>query len=115
MMDRMEKIVVSSLAQKDQIIMAQRLAELEAENRHKEEINRIREEQIRLMSQLMLLGTGNGSGPAMDDKKRTELLESIKKIVEKPIEIRNETHISYTVPQPAPAPAVEDYKPAPTV
>jgi hypothetical protein len=44
MMDRMEKIVVSSLAQKDQIIMAQRLHELEAENRHKEEINRIREE-----------------------------------------------------------------------
>ena len=44
MMDRMEKIVTSSLAQKDQIILAQRLAELERENRHKEEINRIREE-----------------------------------------------------------------------
>ena len=44
LVDRMEKIVVSSLAQKDQIIMAQRLAELEAEKRHKEEINKIREE-----------------------------------------------------------------------
>ena len=44
LVDRMEKIVASSLAQKDQIIMAQRLAELEAEKRHKEEINRIREE-----------------------------------------------------------------------
>lgn len=44
MMDRMEKIVISSLAQKDQIIMAQSLAELERELRHKEEINRIREE-----------------------------------------------------------------------
>ena len=50
LVDRMEKIVASSLAQKDQIIMAQRLSELEAEKRHKEEINRIREEQIKLMS-----------------------------------------------------------------
>jgi len=41
---------VSSLAQKDQLIMAQRMAELEAEKRHKEEINKIREEQIKLMS-----------------------------------------------------------------
>ena len=44
MVDRMEKIVVESLAQKDQIIMAQRLAELEKEIRHKDEINKIREE-----------------------------------------------------------------------
>lgn len=44
MIDRMEKIVVSSLAQKDQIIMAQSLADLQKELRHKEEINRIREE-----------------------------------------------------------------------
>lgn len=45
--------------------MAQRLAELEAEKRHQEEINRIREEQIKLMSQLMLLGgvqTSNAAG-----------------------------------------------------
>jgi hypothetical protein len=61
MMDRMEKIVVSSLAHKDQIIMAQSLAELQKELRHKEEINRIREEQINLMTQLMLLG-GFGGG-----------------------------------------------------
>ena len=38
------------------------------------------------------------------------MLESIKKIVEKPIEIRNETHVSYTAPQPAPAPFVNDYE-----
>ncbi len=44
LVDRMEKILASSLAQKDQIIMAQRLAELEAEKRHTEEINKIREE-----------------------------------------------------------------------
>ena len=50
MVDRLEKIMAASMAQKDQIIMAQRLAELEAEKRHKEEINKIREEQIKLMS-----------------------------------------------------------------
>jgi hypothetical protein len=44
MVERMEKVITSSLAQKDQIIMAQRLAELEAEKRHQEEINKIREE-----------------------------------------------------------------------
>ena len=64
LVDRMEKIVASSLAQKDQIIMAQRLSELEAEKRHKEEINKIREEQIKLMSQLMLLGSAAGGAPA---------------------------------------------------
>ena len=48
--DRMEKVVVSSLAQKDQLIMAQRLSELEREKRHQEEINKIREEQIHMMS-----------------------------------------------------------------
>ena len=60
MVNRLEKILVTSLAQKDQLIMAQRMAELEAEKRHKEEINKIREEQIKLMSQLMLLGTASG-------------------------------------------------------
>lgn len=58
MMDRMDKIVISSLAQKDQVIMAQSLAELQREIRHKEEINQIREEQIRLMTQLMMMGGG---------------------------------------------------------
>jgi hypothetical protein len=38
--------------------MAQSLAELQREIRHKEEINRIREEQIRLMTQLMMMGGG---------------------------------------------------------
>lgn len=32
--DRLEKVLVSSMAQKDQLFMAQRLAELEAEKRH---------------------------------------------------------------------------------
>jgi hypothetical protein len=62
MMDRMEKIFISSLAQKDQIIMAQSLAEMQRELRHKEEINRIREDQIKLMTQLLLLG-GFGGAP----------------------------------------------------
>lgn len=44
LVNRLEKIMVSSMAQKDQIIMAQRLHELDAEKRHAEEINKIREE-----------------------------------------------------------------------
>jgi len=86
MLDRMEKIVTSSLAQKDQIIMAQRLAELERENRHKEEINRIREEQIRLMTQLMLLGNGGASQTQRDD-----IINSIRSIAEQPVVIREQS------------------------
>jgi hypothetical protein len=41
---RMEKIMVRSMAQKDKIIMAQRLHELEMEKKHSDEISRIREE-----------------------------------------------------------------------
>ena len=41
--------------------MAQSLAEMQKELRHKEEINRIREEQINLMTQLMLLGGFGGA------------------------------------------------------
>ena len=42
LLDRIEKIIAASMAQKDQIIMAQRLSELEAEKRHTEEINKIK-------------------------------------------------------------------------
>jgi hypothetical protein len=42
--ERMEKIMVKSMAQKDKIIMAQRLHELELEKRHNEEIAKVREE-----------------------------------------------------------------------
>jgi hypothetical protein len=42
--ERMEKIMVRSMAQKDKIIMAQRLHELEMEKKHSDEISRIREE-----------------------------------------------------------------------
>lgn len=105
LVNRLEKIVTSSLAQKDQIIMAQRLAELEAEKRHKEEINKIREEQIKLMSQLMLLGPAAGAGvpgvpvnAELSQKYREDLLQSIQKIIEKPIEIKHETvHVNYSV------------------
>jgi hypothetical protein len=43
-LERMERVISKSLAQKDQIFLAQRLHELELEKRHKEEIARIREE-----------------------------------------------------------------------
>jgi hypothetical protein len=49
------------------MIMAQRLAELEREKRHQEEINRIREEQIKMMTQMMLLGFGQGGGQVLSD------------------------------------------------
>jgi len=62
------------------------------------------------MSQLMLLGQGNNSGPALNEVQRQDMLESIKKIVEKPIQVRNETHVSYIAPQPAPAPVVNEYE-----
>ena len=82
MVERMEKVITSSLAQKDQIIMAQRLAELEAEKRHQEEINKVREEQIKLMSQLMLLGAATGGGvgdqrpvqPGLSGQQREEVM-----------------------------------------
>ena len=103
MVERMEKILTTSLAQKDQIIMAQRLAELEKEKRHQEEINRIREEQIKLMSQLMLLGgvQSSNAGTPQNDAQRDEILKSIKALVEKPIEIKNETvHVNYSIQRP---------------
>jgi len=43
-LERMEKVISKSLAQKDQLFLAQRLHELDLEKRHKEEIARIREE-----------------------------------------------------------------------
>ena len=95
--------------------MAQRLAELEAEKRHKEEINKIREEQIKLMTQLMLLGPATGGvatgAPANAEfsvKYREDLLSSITKIIEKPIQIKNETvHVNYSISKGS-APVVED-------
>ena len=69
--------------------MAQRLAELERENRHKEEINRIREEQIRLMSQLMLLGNVGAT-----QNQRDEIISSIRSIAEQPIVIREQPVIA---------------------
>lgn len=104
MVERMEKILTTSLAQKDQIIMAQRLAEIEAQKRHQQEINRIREEQIKLMSQLMFLGgsqttnTGAAASQEQNDAQREEILNQIKALVEKPIEIKNETvHVNYSI------------------
>jgi hypothetical protein len=48
----------------------------------------------------MLLGTASGHGQTTEisAKHRDELLANIQKIVEKPIEIRNETvHVNYSV------------------
>lgn len=56
------------------------------------------------MSQLMLLGPVGGAGGAppanaeLSAKYREDLLHSIQKIIEKPIQIKNETvHVNYSV------------------
>lgn len=78
--------------------MAQRLAELEREKAHAEEISRLREEQIKMMTQMMLLGFGQGVGPNLSEAQRLDAVESIKKIIEKPITIKQETvHVNYSV------------------
>jgi len=78
--------------------MAQRLAELEREKRHQEEINRIREEQIKMMTQMMLLGFGQGGGQVLSDTQRMEAIENVKKLVEKPITIKQETvNVNYNI------------------
>jgi hypothetical protein len=48
--EQFQGIVQKSLAQKDVLMLGQRLSQLEQENRHKQEISDIREEQIRMMS-----------------------------------------------------------------
>ena len=63
----LEKIITQSLAQKDKIILAQRLHELEQDKNHKEEINKIKDEQIKLMAQLLLMG---GQGQATEEQKK---------------------------------------------
>eukprot|EP00347_Sterkiella_histriomuscorum_P003387 403364494 len=88
--ERMEKIINQSLAQKDKLLMGQRLHELELEKQHKDEINKIREEQIRLLSQLVLLGPNGASGVAQTDEERKVILENIQKIIDKPIVIQHQ-------------------------
>jgi hypothetical protein len=50
----MEKFITQSLARKDSLLIGQRLNELEMEKRHKEEIARIREDQMKMMMHLLL-------------------------------------------------------------
>jgi hypothetical protein len=48
------------------------MAELEAEKRHQEEIARLREEQIKMMTQMMVLGFGQAGAVSMSDEQRAE-------------------------------------------
>lgn len=80
--ERMEKVITKSLAQKDQLLIAQRLHELEMEAKHQEEIARIREEQMKLMAQLLMAGGVNGP---QSEQQRKDMMDNIQKIIEKPI------------------------------
>ena len=53
--EQFQSIVQKSLAQRDMMMLGQRLAQMEAEKKHQQEIADIRAEQIKMMSQLMLL------------------------------------------------------------
>ena len=93
--EQFQGIVQKNLAQKDVMMLGQRLSQLEQENRHKQEIADIRAEQIRMMSQLMLLSAGAGGGQALDRqqseairKQQEEIMGNIQKLIEKPIVIQ---------------------------
>jgi len=51
------------------MMLGQRLSQLEAENKHKQEIADIRGEQVRMLSQLMLLTAGSGATGKGSDAK----------------------------------------------
>lgn len=90
-------------------MLAQRMAQLEQEKKHKDEIVAIREEQIRMLSQLMLLnasaGNGQGAGaklPSHLQKQQAEIMHNIQKLIDKPIIIQAEgasLELSYPKPE----------------
>lgn len=51
-----------------------------------------------MMSQMMLLGIGQGNNTNLSEKQRQEVIDNIKKIVEKPVKIKQETvHVNYSI------------------
>lgn len=90
LVEQFQGIVEKSMAQKDVMIIGQRLTQLEQENKHKQEIADIRAEQIRMMSQLMLLNAGgNVTGPnrVTDEnirRQQEQVLQQIQNMLEKP-------------------------------
>ena len=87
--ERFQNTVSKSLAQKDVMMLGQRLSQLEMEAKHKQEIADIRSEQARMLSQLMLLTAGSGSGAPGSDAKikrqQEEIMRNIQSLIEKPI------------------------------
>ena len=67
--EKFQNTVSKSLAQKDVLMLGQRLSQLESENKHKQEIADIRGEQVRMLSQMMLLTAGKGTGGKQSDEK----------------------------------------------
>lgn len=71
--EQFQGIVNKSLAKKDMMMLGQRLSQLEDEARHKQEIADLRTEQVRMLSQLMLLSAGQQQmGPAAGPTRTNE-------------------------------------------
>ena len=89
--ERFQNTVSKSLAQKDVMMLGQRLSQLESENKHKQEIADIRAEQVRMLSQMMLLTAGSGTGGKASDAKirrqQEKIMQNIQNLIEKPIVI----------------------------
>ena len=77
-------------------MLGQRLAHLEAENKHKEEIAQIREEQIRMMSQLMLLNASQKTGGESVEKQQATIMHNIQKLIDKPIIIQADASVEFS-------------------
>jgi hypothetical protein len=87
--ERFQNTVDKSLAQKDVMMLGQRLSQLEVEAKHKQEIADIRTEQARMFGQLMLLSAGSGGAGREPDAKikrqQEEIMRNLQALIEKPI------------------------------
>lgn len=99
--EQFQHTVTKSLAHKDTLMLAQRLSQLEQENKHKEEIARIREEQLKMMSQLMLLNAGreggSGKSKASIQREQAHIMQNIQRLIEKPIIIQADASVELSV------------------
>lgn len=73
--------MANSLAKKDQYIIGQVLSQLQTQKDHQEEINKIREDQIKFIAQFALLGNQGGQTP----EERAKIIADIDTLINKPV------------------------------